>query len=123
MPSGARLWSRAITLRLQWRHRYFTDILHRILGFCPDFTLENWIQASRNVLAGADEQEKDLFEFNARALITTWGEYQNSEDCLLDYSNRQWAGLTESYCLKRWEDFVRRYRDSLKTGKDRKSVV
>ena len=99
----------------------FLDLIRledRILGFCPDFTLENWIQASRSVLAGADEQEKDLFEFNARALITTWGDYQNSEDCLLDYSNRQWAGVTESYCLKRWEDFVRRYTDSLKTGRE-----
>lgn len=99
----------------------FLDLIRledRILGFCPDFTLENWIQASRSVLAGTDEQEKNLFEFNARALITTWGDYQNSEDCLLDYSNRQWAGVTESYCLKRWEHFVRRYTDSLKTGRE-----
>ena len=38
----------------------FLDLIRledRILGFCPDFTLENWIQASRSVLAGADERQ------------------------------------------------------------------
>ena len=51
-------------------------------------------------------------------MITTWGDFQNSENCLLDYSNRQWSGLTQSYYLKRWENFIQRYADSLKTGKE-----
>lgn len=99
----------------------FLDLIRledRILSFCPAFSLEKWIQSARNALDGGSEQEKDLFEFNARALITTWGDFQNSENCLLDYSNRQWSGLTQSYYLKRWENFIQRYADSLKTGKE-----
>lgn len=88
-----------------------------ILSCCPAFCMEPWIASARNVMGNADETVKDLMEFNARALISTWGSFQNSEGCLLDYSNRQWAGFLKSYALPRWENFVGRYTKSLQTGR------
>lgn len=93
-----------------------------LLRCCPAFSLEPWLAAARNCLPDADKSVKDLFEFNARALISTWGDYENSEDCLLDYSNRQWAGLTRDYYLPRWKDFIARYEESLVTGNPPKPV-
>ena len=81
----------------------------RVLATSPEFLVGTWIDQSRTMLEGADDWTKDLFEFNARALITTWGDYKNSS--LKDYSNRQWAGLTGDLYYKRWEMWV----DSLKT--------
>lgn len=88
----------------------------RVLGCCAEFTVGKWIAAARNVLPDAEERVKDLMEFNARALLTTWGDRKNSENCLLDYSNRQWAGLTRDYYYRRWENFVTMYQKSLDTG-------
>lgn len=91
-----------------------------VLSCCPQFSVEPWISKAREVLPGTDKSVKNLFEFNARALITTWGDYENSENCLLDYSNRQWSGLTGEYYLARWEDFVSRHLESLKTAQEPK---
>ena len=50
-----------------------------------------------------------LFEFNARALITTWAGSRQASDQggLRDYSNKQWAGLTKDYYAVRWARWLR----------------
>ncbi|MGG7078820.1 alpha-N-acetylglucosaminidase TIM-barrel domain-containing protein [Clostridium sardiniense] len=92
----------------------------RILSTSPEFLVGNWIEDSRTMLEGADDWTKDLFEFNARALITTWGDYKNGS--LKDYSNRQWAGLTGDLYLKRWETWINGLTEELKTGKKAPSI-
>ncbi len=76
----------------------------RVLSTSPEFLVGTWIEQARTMLADADDWSMDLFEFNARALITTWGDYKNPG--LKDYSNRQWSGLTEDLYYKRWEAWV-----------------
>ena len=50
---------------------------------------------------------KELYELNARSLITTWGSYDQAiSGGLIDYSNRQWAGLTNDYYKMRWEKWI-----------------
>ena len=87
----------------------------RVLATSPEFLVGTWIDQSRTMLQDADDWTKDLFEFNARALITTWGDYKNGS--LKDYSNRQWAGLTEDLYYKRWEMWVDSIRTELQGGK------
>lgn len=97
---------------------HFLDLIRlqeRVLSTSPEFLVGTWIEQSRTMLEGADDWTKDLFEFNARALITTWGDYKNGG--LKDYSNRQWAGLTGDLYLKRWEMWVDGISNELKTGK------
>ena len=91
-----------------------------VLSTSPEFLVGNWIDQARTMLSGADDWTMDLFEFNARALITTWGDYKNPD--LRDYSNRQWAGLTEDLYYKRWEIWVNNVVNEIKTGKPAPNV-
>lgn len=97
--------------------KHFLELIRlqeRVLSTSPEFLVGTWIEQSRTMLEGADDWTKDLFEFNARALITTWGDYKNGG--LKDYSNRQWAGLTGDLYLKRWEMWIDGISNELKTG-------
>ncbi|MGG7213323.1 alpha-N-acetylglucosaminidase TIM-barrel domain-containing protein [Clostridium nigeriense] len=85
-----------------------------VLSTSPEFLVGTWIDQARTMLSGADDWTMDLFEFNARALITTWGDYKNPD--LKDYSNRQWAGLTEDLYYKRWETWVNNVVTEIETG-------
>lgn len=76
------------------------DDMDKLLNTHPDFMLGKWIQDARNW--GQTEEEKNLYEFNARDLVTLWGD-QNSE--LHEYSNRQWSGLIKGFYKQRWEQF------------------
>ena len=85
---------------------YFAD---EVLSFNSEFTLGNWLNKAKKLAEPFDEFTSVMFEFNARALITTWGgSRQISEDGhLRDYSNKQWSGLTRDLYLKRWEEWIK----------------
>lgn len=51
---------------------------------------------------GTSEAESDYYERNARNILTTWGDRDQS---LNDYANRTWAGLVATYYKPRWELF------------------
>lgn len=86
----------------------------RILATNEDFLVGKWIEQARTMLADADDYTKDLFEFNARSLITTWGGQKNANNGgLRDYSNRQWAGITSDYYYPRWEKWINDAKTSL----------
>lgn len=76
------------------------DDLDRLLGCHPDFSLVQWITAARSL--GTNTAESDYYERNARNILTTWGDRDQS---LNDYANRAWAGLVASYYRPRWEMF------------------
>lgn len=59
----------------------------KLLSSSDDFLVGAWIDDARTMLDGADDWTADLFELNARALVTTWG--LNKNGSLIDYSNRQ----------------------------------
>lgn len=89
----------------------------RVLSTRPEFLVGNWIEDARTMLNGADDWTKDLFEFNARALVTTWGSRKNADNGgLKDYSNRQWSGLTGDYYYDRWELWINNMTKSLENG-------
>ena len=88
-----------------------------ILSCSSDFLVGTWIEDARSMVADSDDWTKDLFEFNARSLITTWGGYKNANGGgLRDYSNRQWAGLTKDYYYPRWEKWVNDAKAALTDG-------
>jgi alpha-N-acetylglucosaminidase len=76
------------------------DDMDRLLATRREFLLGKWLGDARNY--GDDEKEKDLFEQNARDLITLWGD----KDCgIHDYAYKQWAGLLKGYYKPRWIRF------------------
>lgn len=76
------------------------DDMDDLLSTRQDFLLGKWINDARE--NGITEQEKNLYEFNARDIVTLWGD---KESGLREYSNRQWAGLIKDFYKQRWELF------------------
>lgn len=75
--------------------------LDLLLSTNPSFSLRKWISDARKI--GRNTEEANYYEKNARTLLTTWGERNQS---LNDYANRQWSGLVETYYKPRWEMFI-----------------
>jgi alpha-N-acetylglucosaminidase len=75
--------------------------LDELCGTREEFLLGKWIADARSW--GTTPQEKDLYEYNARMLVTLWGPVD--ENGLFDYSWRDWSGLIRGYYLPRWEMF------------------
>lgn len=93
------------------------ELSDQILATTDEFMLGTWIEAARKMITDADDWTKDLFEFNARSLVTTWGGERVGS--LKDYSNRKWSGLTKSFYGERWAIWVRNRIAELKgTAKD-----
>jgi alpha-N-acetylglucosaminidase len=84
------------------------DDMDELLGTRKDFLLGKWLNEAR--ANGITQQESDLYEFNARDLITLWGD-KNSP--LHEYSNRQWAGLIKGFYKPRWEMYFEGLNHSL----------
>lgn len=72
----------------------------RLLSCRPELCASTWIAQARNCVS--DNKEKDLYELNARALITTWSDGCQS---LLDYAHREWNGMMKYYYYPRWKMF------------------
>jgi len=84
------------------------DDMDELLATRKDFLLGKWIHDAR--ANGITPQESDIYEFNARDLVTLWGGRDNP---LSEYSNRQWAGLIKGYYKPRWQMFFEGLEQSL----------
>lgn len=81
----------------------------RLLNTVPDFMVGKWLDDARK--AGNSDAEKNLYEKNARMLITTWGDRINANGGgLHDYSNREWGGLLAGYYYPRWLAFFNKIK-------------
>lgn len=73
-----------------------------LLATIPDFRLGRWLEMAR--ACGSSEQEKDLYEWNARVQITTWGPRAAADGGgLHDYAHREWQGLLRDFYMPRWK--------------------
>jgi alpha-N-acetylglucosaminidase len=57
--------------------------------------------------------ERDRLNYDARSILTTWGDRKASEAGLHEYANRDWAGLTSDYYLPRWKMYFESLSASL----------
>lgn len=71
-----------------------------LLATRKEFLLGKWLNDARGW--GTTLYEKNLYEKNARNLITLWG---NKNSTLREYSWRQWSGLLNGFYKKRWQQF------------------
>jgi len=83
-----------------------------LLAHREEFSLKKWICDAEN--CAAIQEEKPLFSYNAAALVTIWGEDEESR--IFDYSWREWAGLIGQYYEKRWTFFFDRMQRYLEEG-------
>ena len=84
----------------------------RLLGTRSEFRVERWIEQARNL--GTTPEEKDLYEWNARVQITTWGNRVCANDGgLRDYAHKEWNGLLKDFYYKRWAAYWQTLQDVL----------
>ncbi len=83
-----------------------------LLATRKEFLLGSWISDARRW--GKTPEEKNLFEYQARLLVTTWTDQPGSN--LTDYSCRQWNGLMKGYYAKRWKMYFDSIYPSLAEG-------
>ncbi len=104
-----------------WADRFLELILDqdKLLGTRKEFLLGAWLKDARNL--GRTESEKELFEFNARTLITLWGNEEASES-LHEYSHREWAGLIRDFYYPRWEMYISSLRKALKNNENPQEI-
>ena len=84
--------------------------LEELMGTREEFLFGKWIGDSRKHASNSEEAE--LYEWNARAIITTWG-----GRILYGYAIKDWSGLYSSYYLPRWEKLFGEMRAELTGGK------
>ena len=84
----------------------------RLLGTRSEFRVGRWIEQARR--AGTTPQEQDLYEWNARVQITTWGNRTCADDGgLRDYAHKEWNGILRDFYYKRWEAYWNTLQDQL----------
>jgi alpha-N-acetylglucosaminidase len=66
--------------------------------------------------------ELDRLNYDARSILTTWGDRHASEFGLHEYGNRDWAGLTSDYYMPRWQMYFDSLSTSLATGEAPKPI-
>ncbi|HEY9167039.1 MAG TPA: alpha-N-acetylglucosaminidase [Candidatus Kryptonia bacterium] len=92
--------------------KMFLDVisdLDTLLGTRKEYLLGSWIESAREL--GRNVGEEDLFELNARTLITVWGDSAAAQT-LHDYSFREWSGMLRGFYGPRWKLFF----ESLQSG-------
>lgn len=76
----------------------------KLLATRPEFKVGRWIEMARR--AGQTEEEKDLYEWNARVQITTWGNRTAADQGgLHDYAHKEWNGLLRDFYHMRWRNY------------------
>ncbi|MEU6879917.1 alpha-N-acetylglucosaminidase [Streptomyces sp. NPDC046712] len=93
------------------------ELLGRLVGSDRRFLLGPWLADARSW--GADPAERDRLEYDARSILTTWGDRGPSEaGGLHDYANREWAGLVKDVYAPRWAAYFASLDSALVNGKD-----
>lgn len=93
----------------------FLDLIllqDRLLAARSEFKVGTWIQQARNL--GTTPEEKDLYEWNARVQITTWGNRTAADNGgLRDYAHKEWNGLLRDFYYNRWKVWIEQQKAQL----------
>ena len=99
------------------------DAQDQLLGTRSEFRVGRWLQMARK--CGTTADESNLYEWNARVQITTWGNrYCADTGGLRDYAHKEWQGLLYDFYKPRWEIFFNYLRNDLETmGKPKPDML
>ena len=90
------------------------DLQDTLLATNRFFLLGPWLNAA--IPWAADDGERRRLQYDARSILTTWGDRTASEAGLRDYGNKDWAGLTRDYYRRRWQLYFAELNHALRTG-------
>ena len=81
--------------------------LDGLLATREEFLLGRWLEDAKRW--GTTDPERARFEWNARRVLTMWGQGSSLDD----YARKEWSGLLGGYYLSRWELFLHELGESL----------
>lgn len=77
-----------------------------------EFRVGTWTEQAKSL--GNTEEEKNLYEWNARVQITTWGNrYCADKGGLRDYAHKEWEGILKDFYYPRWVKYWGVLQDEL----------
>lgn len=97
------------------------ELLHdvdELLSHRSELCLSRWINDSHRL--ATDEEQRRYFDFNARTLLTLWGDIRGNVSALYDYAWREWSGLIREYYYVRWQMF---YRETIKCLREKRRFL
>lgn len=105
-------------LTAQWLRRM--QLQDDLLETNESFLLGRWLSYVPAWASSPDELER--LNYDARSILTTWGDREASEYGLHEYANRDWAGLTRDYYMPRWKMYFDSLSVSLSTNQPPKPI-
>ena len=89
-----------------------------LLSTKREYLLGRWLEDAKRW--GESDQEKALYEWNARNIITLWGKKctENQYDDLNNYAYKQWAGMFSDYHQVRWNKFFKDVEADIRNHKE-----
>ncbi len=83
--------------------------IEQLLATREEFLLGKWIGDSKE--RAIDEKEEELYEWNAKAIVSTWG-----GRILYGYAIKDWAGMYSLYYLPKWQRLFASMRTEMSGG-------
>ena len=96
----------------------FLDLIlaqDKLLSAEPGFMLGTWVNQARKI--GKTLAEKDQNDWNARTIISVWGN-RESAFMLHNYAYKEWEGVLRDLYYPRWRAFFTTLQTALETGED-----
>lgn len=107
--------------RLTQRWLQLMDLQDELLSTNRLFLVGRWLNQVEPWASSPDERVR--LSYDARSLLTTWGDRKASEGANLhDYGNKDWAGLTRDYYRQRWATYFNALDQELRTGVPAKPI-
>lgn len=104
LPQIESAYKRGDQPRFQSLTREWLDLMElqdQLLFSNRSFLLGTWLSYVPAWASSSDEYTR--LSYDARSILTTWGDRKAAEGGLHDYGNKDWAGLTGDYYQKRWK--------------------
>lgn len=86
-----------------------------LLATQPSFKLGKWVNQARRL--GKNLAEQDQYEWNARTLITVWGN-RESAFMLHNYAYKEWEGILRDVYYPRWRAFLTTLETALEENQE-----
>ncbi|MBS1813659.1 MAG: alpha-N-acetylglucosaminidase [Acidobacteria bacterium] len=67
-------------------------------------------------------QERELINYDARSILTTWGHRKASAAGLHEYANKDWAGLMRDFYMPRWQMYFDSLDEAMKNHTPQKMI-
>ncbi len=104
-------WNAKDVARLEQATTRFLALIHdldELLATRQEFLLGGWLEDAKRW--GATPAERAKCEWNARRVLTLWGDTTG----INDYANKQWAGMLDGYYAPRWKQYLDEAATSLR---------